>query len=537
MAVAELERFRQKYPQYEDMDDLALAQRLSEKYPQYSDLLEKVQSEGASSEDDFSLAKGVRQAATGYAGGVSGGLTDVVANKVGVPQSDLRDLAGVIGMLSPGGLAGRAVKLGKSAVTSIAPRAMESLAGRMAVRGAEGALGAGATQLGEAIEEKSPMPILQAAGMGGAIGAAAPPIYSGFGKTLEMFGLKKPKSFPINPTVDDLAQMAPTDRQMYMQIQRQGIQSKFQSRLTGEQNRLRAAGEQLNSQLEFAGKEAVLKARPALAQVMGKASPTWRRLVQESLNEADDIGIMPSEIAEELSKKFGQDQNLIQRALQEIDVDALARREADFVTGASMKPYSAKEVFGKLMQERLDISPKVRAGDAVMYGERDFFKDSVVESLTNILHRKGLDFSKANQFWAPYAQLRNSLFRAIKPFKSEPFETESGSRLFQAAARGKGKAAEVSALEQITGQDFTSGLKDIVSRQEDIKGKLRELPKAIQEEKRFSLGELTRKGLEAKGKATERSQKISRNRKIGKYAAVGTAGVLGVPWLRKALGL
>lgn len=42
MAIKELENFRQKYPQYSDIDDMTLATKLSEKYPQYSDLLDKV---------------------------------------------------------------------------------------------------------------------------------------------------------------------------------------------------------------------------------------------------------------------------------------------------------------------------------------------------------------------------------------------------------------------------------------------------------------------------------------------------------------
>ena len=42
MALAELDRFRQKYPQYNDIDDATLANKLAQKYPQYSDLRDKV---------------------------------------------------------------------------------------------------------------------------------------------------------------------------------------------------------------------------------------------------------------------------------------------------------------------------------------------------------------------------------------------------------------------------------------------------------------------------------------------------------------
>lgn len=42
MPIPELIKFRQKYPQYEDMDDLDLAGRLASKYSEYSDLPDKV---------------------------------------------------------------------------------------------------------------------------------------------------------------------------------------------------------------------------------------------------------------------------------------------------------------------------------------------------------------------------------------------------------------------------------------------------------------------------------------------------------------
>src|SRR5574343_471062 len=42
MAIAELQKLRQKYPQYNDMDDATLSTALAKKYPQYADLKDKV---------------------------------------------------------------------------------------------------------------------------------------------------------------------------------------------------------------------------------------------------------------------------------------------------------------------------------------------------------------------------------------------------------------------------------------------------------------------------------------------------------------
>ena len=43
MPVPELEKFRQKFPDYDDLPDDVLAARLATKYPEYADLPGKVQ--------------------------------------------------------------------------------------------------------------------------------------------------------------------------------------------------------------------------------------------------------------------------------------------------------------------------------------------------------------------------------------------------------------------------------------------------------------------------------------------------------------
>lgn len=313
---------------------------------------------------------------------------------------------------------------------------------------------------------------------------------------------KMPGSFPANPSLDDLVKMPAEDRQLYMQIQKNKIQSKYTEQLTREQEILRSHGEKLASQIESASREAVLKARPAYSQVMGKASPTWKKLIQEGLDEADDVPVPHIEIQEELSKKFGGDPAMVNRALQEINVNVPSRTSIDPLMGTQVQPYSAKEVWSRLNQQRLDIPAGKRAGDAI-YGEREFFKDSVIEALANILHRRGVNLSRANQFWAPYAQLRNSIFKQVKPFITEPYQLETGQRLFKSAAQGKGKVAEVADLEARTGQDYTSQLRDLTARESETQSKLKSLPKQIQQQKSSELAALREKQILSQGKASE----------------------------------
>ena len=136
-----------------------------------------------------------RQVSTGYAGGMSVGLTDVPANAMGVPQSTGRDIGGIAGMFNPAGLAAKAGGLGVRMASKFLPKAAQKFAGGMAVRGVEGALAGGATQLGRSVEEGSVAPALQGATLGGAVGGAIPVVGKAIGHVKDVLG--RPRRYRV----------------------------------------------------------------------------------------------------------------------------------------------------------------------------------------------------------------------------------------------------------------------------------------------------------------------------------------------------
>lgn len=354
---------------------------------------------------------------------------------------------------------------------------------------------------------------------GPAIAQTARQGMNNIGSTLENFGLKARKSFHTTPTLDELATMSKEDRALYRQSQSNLLKRGEQQQLSIEQNHLRGIGEQLNDQLKFASEEALMKARPEMQKVMGKASPEWWKLVGEDLSKADDVPIPHAEIEQRLLKKFGGDQGMASQALRELDVIPSKRTSIDQVMGTQVRPYSPKEIWSRLNQERLRMTPAQRAG-TTSYGQRDFYKDSLVEVLTNILHERGVDLSRSNRFWAPYAQLRNSLMPSLKPFITEGFQTGPGMSLMKGAAMGKGKANEIAELERRSGQDLTGGIKDVLGRQEANKAALGKVKETVTESGRGARESLeTRMGL-SQDKATSLRRKKA-------LAATGGTALLG----------
>ena len=567
MALLELDRFRQKNPQYNDLDDETLAGRLAAKYPEYSDLPGKVRpSAGTPTLSKLEQVESDIQArpSTGFAR-----AGERIQERITQPQDKF--VESMMKALNPiETLKGRnVIQLGDafedfgSLLTLPRDVVSSSLfsAGLQNKTGQQTRRDIGQTILGR--RNVMPSDIMRGGNLpGGESGlargladfyttpgsiSATKSVYQlgklglkgigkGFkeaGEFAERIGLKTPSSIPTNPSIDDLARMKSTDRQIYINSQREIINTKSGKQLNYYQERLRGEGEQLASRLEHAGKEAVLKARPALSDVMSKASPEWRKLVKETLDEGEDIQVPFSEITEELSRKFGGDQSLVKKALDQIDVSLAGQLERNMISGTQVNPLSAKEIFGKLVHQKQLIPFQQRSGNVLRYQEKDFFTDSLIESLTNILRNHGLDFSNANRFWSPYAQLRNSLFKSIKPFMSEPFETESGARLLRGAASGKGKISEVSELEKRSGQDLLTNLKDIIEKQKGVKSSLESISEASKLEKARELGSLTTRNLLAKGKASD----IQSKKRTALLTAAALASYFGFNKLRSVPGL
>lgn len=125
MTVIEIENFRAKYPDYEDMDDVSLAQKLALKYPDsYSDLPDKVKSEKKPSSSKDSLLKPLAKETMEMGGLTAGAITGAKAGALigtpfGGPPGALAGAAigGVIG----GGLGYAIGKRGGEIITGTAP--------------------------------------------------------------------------------------------------------------------------------------------------------------------------------------------------------------------------------------------------------------------------------------------------------------------------------------------------------------------------------------------------------------------------------
>jgi hypothetical protein len=352
------------------------------------------------------LSNAQRQLSVGFAGGQTGGLTDVLANRLGIPQSPLRDVAGAAGMLipTPVSVPFKAARVA-GALTKSIPRA--GVLGRMAVRGAEGALGAGATQLGTAIEERDVSPILKAAGLGAAGGAAIPPVGAALKATGK--GLKR------------VSQLATGNRAEIARA-RQEVSRMKDLVKSATDDASEAIAQTIRSFRLGGGKH-----EEAIRAVQKSGRSAWAPV--EQLSRDLKIPIKASQLEEEALAMFGHDQSRL-NAVQGLIKDGLgARKPAEKVVklfdefGREIKTsegFRSDQLVDQLTQFGRSIRSSTKETGTTARNLSDQLLTDARNLIANVLEKnapigsKGL-LDEGLKNWKIHATIRRQLFRTVRP--------------------------------------------------------------------------------------------------------------------------
>jgi len=204
--MPELQRVREKYPQYQDLDDFTLANKLAQKYPEYSDLVERIKPAIVAPKESIGqmLKRNLREAAretyketiSPFVSGSStlaGGIPKAVAEVTGTKELIYPEQKTLVGkglrLASEGAgfLGGGALKAGgwaaKKALSKlIAPKLVKKVLGGAITGGVAGAL----QTPQEGIGVLKPEQRLKQAGTWMALGAALPIAGATLSKTGEL---------------------------------------------------------------------------------------------------------------------------------------------------------------------------------------------------------------------------------------------------------------------------------------------------------------------------------------------------------------
>lgn len=434
--VPELEKFRQKFPDYNDLPDGELAQRLAEKFPDYADLPAKVQ--GQTSTSAYGVAETIDRPSSlslqeWFPSTTRPGLRPNPQILPAVPMDILR-LAGA--------LPGTAVNVAEDLSQGRGFHPGQAFTSSM--RGGRGSVdpnqeSRAARQVAELAVGMVPLqkPI-QALGQMAARGMETLQLPSQF-----------PQLLPRRLTVPDVL-ATPEARLPKLTKLQQGVyfrtrasQLRFQNQATLFQ--LKQERLALQKELGTASTERALELRQRIPEYMGRQSAQYRTLADQELAPMANEVVETKRLADYVQRRWGKDPealtevsarlNLGNEALEKVVqsplLDDLGRPIQQVVPGTVKLGdlYTKAKEFGQELPSAVRQSLRT-------YNRDEHFIDNTIDTLYGFLKEQGIDLSAGNQFWRTWAPVRDQLVRESRPYNLAGTQTATFSRRLYLQARG-----------------------------------------------------------------------------------------------------
>lgn len=232
--------------------------------------------------------------------------------------------------------------------------------------------------------------------------------------------------------------------------------AKIDADLTAKNNASIEEAKKLQTELQITTRDKVLEIRPKAREALGKQSQQYRALVDEEISKVADTQVGHKEIGKFIDQKYAADEQM---------ASAIKERLAIVDKAVTDPKTTIGELYNQSKSLGQDIGTGAKKGVRVFTpGEK--LTDDAISTLVEYMQGKGIDLSKARQFWAQYAPIRNQLVSEGKIFLQADTQTKTLGNTISRVARGTDVHAEnfINEVENLTGQSLTKEAKEVVAK-------------------------------------------------------------------------
>lgn len=261
----------------------------------------------------------------------------------------------------------------------------------------------------------------------------------------------------------DLPKLSAAEREAYFKNQKTDItaksaatQAKVDADLAKKSQASIEEAKALQKELQTVTRDKVIELRPKAREALGKQSQEYRRLVDEEIAKVADTKVGHKEVGKFIDQKYAADEQM---------AEALKER-LGLTTRAVTDPQTT---LGELYDQTKSLGQDI--GTAAKKGVRTFtpdekLTDDAISTLVDYMKSKGVDLSKARQFWAQYAPVRNQLVSEGKIFLQSDTQTKTLGNTLSRVARETDVHAEnfINQVEDLVGQPITTEAKAVVAK-------------------------------------------------------------------------
>jgi hypothetical protein len=240
------------------------------------------------------------------------------------------------------------------------------------------------------------------------------------------------------------------------------------SRLESEE-KLDSSIKELNRAYEIGARDKVLELRPKVLRAMKEQSDMYGQIVDEQLAPVKDMKVSQQETVDYIKRRYEGDekkQKELMETLGILDTSGMAPAAKEYprLTGEAEET-TVEGIYRKTKQLRKQISKSSVKGQQ-SYSDDERKIDDSVSVLTDFLEEKGVDLSKARDFWANYAPVRDKMIKEIQPFTKPAINTEKFAKTLMDVVKGKDVQNEnfIAEVEKILGEKVTTEQEALLSK-------------------------------------------------------------------------
>ena len=277
-------------------------------------------------------------------------------------------------------------------------------------------------------------------------------------------GGKTPNQILATPE-DQVYKLSQPEREYYMKSQKESIAKKHADIETQVKKELDTKAqaskqqiEELNKEVDKAAYNKTIELKPKAVKLFGEQSQTYRNLVDEEISQHVNTEISQSELKQFIESKYADNPEVGKAMVNKLGITDTA------TPGFPDRPTSIGDIYEKTKSLRQDIGSGAKKGNRV-YTSEEKFTDDAISTLSDFMKSKGVDLSKANNFWREWAPLRDKIITKLKPFDSGEFETKTFSKILKDSAKGDIHNENfVKAIEEKLGEPITKETKDAFNK-------------------------------------------------------------------------
>jgi hypothetical protein len=207
-----------------------------------------------------------------------------------------------------------------------------------------------------------------------------------------------------------------------------------------------------------------------------QASDLQKELSQKGNKSASDLRTAANQLNKDKSTLMGQMK--AQAIVGKEDIVVKKIQLSSTIDGMTKDPNVAAVVKNQLGIQGTgrggqitlgEISDKLTSLRAMNnYNPSDYATNEAVKVLENILKNNGVDNSAANTMWSTWSDTKNAIDNSFDIFNKSGLTTDTASaKLIKAATgdeAGAGNANFIKTIEKMTGENFTSDIKETLSK-------------------------------------------------------------------------